>query len=504
MLSIRLALTTGSLVLLLAGAGCGTAEPEPAEGPAAETSEAVTAPQDQQELIRYGSETAKKLGWEIEWTGDYDDMVARRVIRVLVVYSKTYYFLDGFVQRGATYDGLKLFEDWVNKEAGTSTLKVHVIPVPVTRDRLLPALNEGLGDIAASGITITPERKKLVDFSDPFLSDVKEIVVTGPSAPALGSIDDLSGKEIYVRTSSSYRESLEELNRSFQQAGKPLINLTPAEEYLEDEDLLEMVNAGLIETVVVDEHKAEFWDQIYENIVLHPDIAVRTQGAIGWAFRKGSPKLAETINRFVAKHKKGTLMGNITLKRYLKDTKRIKNVLAETDKARYADTVRFFEKYATQYGFDTLMVVAQGYQESGLDQNLVSHRGAVGIMQLLPSTAADKSVGIPDIKSADNNVHAGIKYMRWIRDTYFNDGSVDDINKTLFSFASYNAGPNRIRGLRNKAAERGLDRNIWFRNVEIIASEDIGRETVDYVSNIYKYYAAYKLLEEREQIRRNR
>jgi len=206
MLSTKLVLATASLVLFLSGAGCGTEKLEPGENAAAEASAAVTTAQDQHELLRYGSEAAKKLGWEIEWTGDYDDMVARRVIRVLVVYSKTYYFLDGFVQRGATYDGLKLFEDWVNKEARTSTLKVHVIPVPVTRDRLLPALNEGLGDIAASGITITPERKMLVDFSDPFLSDVREIVVTGPSAPTLGSIDDLSGKEIYVRTSSSYRE----------------------------------------------------------------------------------------------------------------------------------------------------------------------------------------------------------------------------------------------------------------------------------------------------------
>jgi membrane-bound lytic murein transglycosylase MltF len=115
-------------------------------------------------------------------------------------------------------------------------------------------------------------------------------------------------------------------------------------------------------------------------------------------------------------------------------------------------------------------------------------------MQLLPSTAADKSVGIPDIHNADNNIHAGVKYMRWIRETYFNDDAVGEINKTLFSFASYNAGPNRIRRLRAKSAERGLDPNVWFQNVEIIAAEEIGRETVQYVSNIYKYYAAYRLV----------
>jgi membrane-bound lytic murein transglycosylase MltF len=403
------------------------------------------------------------------------------------------------VQRGITYDIFRLFEEWVNKQVATGTLKVHVVLIPVGRDRLVPALNEGLGDIAAAGLTITAGRQEEVDFSDPFVSDVSEIVVTGPSAPPLNVLDDLAGQEVYVRPSSSYYESLLELNRSFEQAGKPPMKLTPAEEYLEDEDLLEMVDTGLIDAIVVDQHKAEFWDQVYEQITLHPEIAVRRHGAIGWAFRKDSPELAAVVNRFVAEHKQGTLMGNILLNRYLKNTKRIKNALADDDRARFRQTVGFFEKYAPMYGFETLMVVAQGYQESGLDQSRVSHRGAIGIMQLLPSTAADKSVGIADISDAENNVHAGIKYMNWIKETYFNDAQVDATNTALFAFASYNAGPNRIRRLRAKAAGRGLDPNVWFRNVEIIAAEEIGRETVDYVSNIYKYYAAYKLLIEREE-----
>jgi membrane-bound lytic murein transglycosylase MltF len=421
-------------------------------------------------------------------------MVARRVIRALVTYSETFYFLDGPNQRGMAYEGFKLFEDELNKELGTGNLKVHVAVLPVPRDRLLPALTAGLGDIAAAGLTVTPERQQQVDFSDPLMTDVKEIVVTGPTAATLKSLDDLAGQQIYVRRSSSYYESLQELNRTFEQTGRPQMTLKPAEEYLEDEDLLEMADTGLIPIIVVDEYKAEFWDQIFENITLHPTLAVRDRGAIAWAFRKDSPQLAAAVNRFVAKHKKGTLMGNILLKRYLKDTKYVKNALAGKDRERFDQTVGLFKKHAAQYGFDYLMLIAQGYQESRLDQSLVSPRGAVGIMQLLPSTAADKSVGIPDIHNADNNIHAGVKYMRWIRETYFNDDAVGEINKTLFSFASYNAGPNRIRRLRAKSAERGLDPNVWFQNVEIIAAEEIGRETVQYVSNIYKYYAAYRLV----------
>ena len=140
-------------------------------------------------------------------------------------------------------------------------------------------------------------------------------------------------------------------------------------------------------------------------------------------------------------------------------------------------------------------------EESRLDQSLRSHRGAIGVMQLLPSTAADKSVGIPDIETIDRNVHAGVRYMRWIRDTYFADDDIDPINKTLFAFASYNAGPNRIARLRAEAEKRGLDPNTYFRNVELVIAQKVGRETVEYVSNIYKYYAAYKLMQVNEERR---
>jgi membrane-bound lytic murein transglycosylase MltF len=373
--------------------------------------------------------------------------------------------------------------------------------IPVSRDRLLPALIEGYGDIATGGLTIIPERQALVDFSIPSMTDVNEIVVTGPASPPLETLDDLAGQEIYVRESSSYHASLQALNEKFDAAGRTRMVLNLAEEYLEDEDLLEMVDAGLIPMVVVDEHKAEFWNQIFDNITLHPDLAVRQHGSLASAFRKNSPQLADVLNRFTEEHQAGTLMGNIILNRYLRDTTRVRNAFSEEDQARFRGTLGLFETYAPQYGFDALMMVAQGYQESQLDQSVVSPVGAIGIMQLLPSTAADAAVGIQEIQDPENNVHAGIKYMRWIQETYFDDDTVDEVNKTLFSFASYNAGPNRIRRLREQATERGLDPNVWFRNVEIIAAEEIGRETVQYVSNIYKYYAAYRLLIEKEQLR---
>ena len=121
-------------------------------------------------------------------------------------------------------------------------------------------------------------------------------------------------------------------------------------------------------------------------------------------------------------------------------------------------------------------------------------------MQVIPKYAAASPISIPDVGTPDGNIHAGVKMLRNIADTYFNDPKIDPVNKTLFVFASYNAGPNRIVKLRKEASDMGLDPNVWFGNVELVAAKDIGQETVTYVANIYKYYVAYKLaVEQRER-----
>jgi len=281
---------------------------------------------------------------------------------------------------------------------------------------------------------------------------------------------------------------------TFKQAGKPRIKVISADETFEDEDLLEMVNAGLIPMIVMDSHKARFWEQIFDNIKVHPDIAVRTGGEIAWAFRKNSPKLKAVVNEYVKGHKKGTKLGNILLKRYLKNTKYVKNSVSEQEMKKYKAMVQLFKKYAGKYDFNYLMVIAQAYQESGLDNDRRSHAGAIGVMQLLPTTAADPNVNIADIKKLENNIHAGTKYLRFIIDRYYKDEPMDDVNKMLFAFASYNAGPARIKKLRKKTEKMGLNPNVWFRNVEIAAAKSIGRETVQYVRNIYKYYNTYQMV----------
>ena len=440
--------------------------------------------------------TLKEQPFELlsrRWTGDLDTMEQRRLIRVLTVYGLGRYFLDGPQEKGLTFELLQMFEDFINERLGTKQLRVHVVFIPVARDELIPGLLSGRGDIAAAGLTITQERDELIDFTRPVSRELSEILVTGPSAPPVRSIEDLAGKKIYVRSSSSYRSSLDLLNQRFRQEAREEIVLEDASEFLEDEDLLEMVNAGLLDWAVVDDYKARIWVDIFENLTPREDIVFRDGGQIAIAVRENSPNLKEAINDFLRSHRQGTLKGNILINRYLKDFDWAKNALGAAEYKRFEDVVEVFRTYGEQYGVDYLMVAAQGYQESRLDQSARSRAGAIGIMQLLPSTAKDPNVGIPDITSIEPNIHAGVKYLDFIRKRYFSDPKMDRFNQTMFAFAAYNAGPARIRKLREKAEQQGYNPNLWFDNVEVIAAKEIGRETVQYVANILKYYIAYRL-----------
>ena len=436
-----------------------------------------------------------------KWTGDYDGIVEERVIRALVPVSKTFYFLDGATQRGLTYEGLKEFEKYVNKREKTKTLKINLVIIPTPRNRLFSDLQKGIGDIAAGNLTITDKRSKLVDFSKPFATGIDEVVVTGKAEPPLKSLFDLSGRTVFARKSSSYYDSLVKLNKGLEEMGRKPVELVAADEYLEDEDLLEMMNAGVIPIIVIDSHKGEFWAKIFKNIVFYPDIKVNTGGEIAWAFRKNSPKLQAVINEFVKKNKQGTLMGNILIKRYLSDTKYIQNNLSDQEIDKFNKVVALFKEYGSQYDFDWLMLAALSYQESQLDHSKRSKAGAVGIMQVLPSTAKDPNVGIPSIEKLDHNIHAGTKYLRFMVNRYYANEAMDELNKGLFAIASYNAGPAKVAKLRREAAQKGLDPNVWFNNVEIVAARRIGRETVQYVSNIYKYYIAYKIIVQKQNVK---
>jgi membrane-bound lytic murein transglycosylase MltF len=431
---------------------------------------------------------------DAEFKGDFEEMRKRRLIRVLVVYNKTNYFIDKGTPRGITTEGFKLFEDHINQKYKTKNLRIHVVLIPVRRDALGDLLLAGKGDIAAANITVTPERLEKVDFSAPVLKNVSEIVVSGPASQPVASAEELSGREVFVRKGSIFHESVEKLNDELKKGGKPPVKIRLAPDNLEDEDLLEMLNAGLVQYAVVDDFLASFWAKVLPKITLNTGAVLRKDADIAWAMRKNSPQLKAELDAFIAKYPEGNATRNMLFAKYLKNTKFVKNAASREEMAKYENVVKFFQSYGDKYDMDYLLMAAQGYQESRLDQKAKSPVGAIGVMQVMPATGADMKVG--DITQTETNINAGVKYMRFMIDQFFEKEPMDKLNKGLFAFAAYNAGPGRVQKLRKEAEQKGYDPNKWFNNVEIIASQRIGRETVTYVSNIYKYYIAYKLATE--------
>jgi membrane-bound lytic murein transglycosylase MltF len=473
--------------MMLAAIAC-SGEPSPADGEgtaATDTLHDTASPYD-------ALPEAVRSVLDKPFTGDFKEMVDRRAIRVGVTFNRTHYLIDRGQERGITYESLKLFENDLNADLKTGNLKVNVVIVPMARDQLYPALTGGKVDMIAAMVTVRPELEKLVAFSEPTRTNVSQVVVTGPGAPPIAAADDLAGHEVFVRRVSAYYDTLSRLNEQLVARGKAAMVLNELPDVLEDDDVLEMVNAGLAPITVVDDYLAQFWSQVFTNIKVHPDVALRSGGNLAIAFRKENPQLREQVNRWILRHGKGDAFRNTIERRYLQDVKFVKNAAADAERRKLEKVIELFKKYGAQYELDYLLMAAQGYQESTLDQDVKSPVGAIGVMQVMPPTGRELKVG--DITKIEPNIHAGVKYMRFMMDQYYKDEPMDNLNKGLMTFASYNAGPGRIRQLRRETEKRGLDPNVWFGNVERVASERIGRETVTYVSNIYKYYITYRLM----------
>jgi membrane-bound lytic murein transglycosylase MltF len=434
-------------------------------------------------------------------TGDLDEILKRRQIRMLVATDRTHFFFDGGEQKGITADAIAAFDAWINKELNTpKNLRLQVIVVPLRRDQLAKALIEGRGDVIATYITDTPERRKVVDFADGGFK-VNEVFVSGKTDTILTNVDELAGREVWVRRGSAYYDSLIALNTKLTARGlKPVVirELDPA---IETDEALEMVNAGVIPATVADRYVARLWTGVLPEIQVHEAVVLRADAPFTWAVRKDSPKLRELSSKFQKTHGEGTLWGNMKFKEYFVNGRFINNPRRAKDEERFRETRKLFEQYGGQYSLDWLLVAAQAYQESGLDHGRRSHVGAIGIMQVMPATARDPRIGIPNIQELDRNIEAGTKYLRFVIDQYYKDEPMTQIDKALFALASYNAGPAKVAKLRAEARKIGLDPNVWFENVEIIAARRVGAETVTYVRNIYKYYLAYRLMEEQSAIK---
>lgn len=434
------------------------------------------------------------------WSGDYDGMLQRRMIRVVVPYSMTHFFLDGATERGIAASMGRELEREINRTEGLSSRLVHVVFIPAPRSQLVSYVTAGLADIAMGNLAITESRREVVDFTIPFIRNSEVLVVTGPDVPDIETIEGLAGREVYAP--ASYHESLDALSRTLQARGLEPIRIEPADEWLEPDEVLELVNAGVVPITVADRHLAEFWGQVFSGLTVRSDLVVATGRDLGWAIRKDSPRLMQVLNDFLTENRQRTLFGNIVLRRYLQNTTWVRNFAASADRARYEATIPLFGKYGDIYDLGPLFLAALGYQESRLDQSVVSPAGAIGVMQLLPATGASLDVG--DITQLEPNIHAGTRYVRRLIDNSIRSPDVDRLNTMLLALASYNAGQTRIRRLRRETEQAGLDPNVWFDNVEFAVAREIGRETVQYVSNVYKYYLAFRRIEEQRARRAER
>ena len=430
-------------------------------------------------------------------TGDLDEMVKRGSIRALVLYSRSsFFYVDGRPQ-GLNYEALTDFQRFANQKLRTRQ-HVQVDFIPVRIDQLEPYLAEGIGDLIAYPVFVTAAREQQVAFSIPLETDVKQILVTGKNFGPVSSLQDLSGKKVFVNPLTTYYDNLQKVSDSLVKQGKPPILIEKANKNLKDEDLMEMVNAGILPATVTITSRAKLWANVFHDITPQLKIVIADEQDLAWAMRKDNPKLKELLDEWVKTHAAGTSFGNTLMRRYLESAKYITNPTNEEGIKKFKQLADFFKTYASEYGFDYLMVVAQGYQESMLNQS-ARNGGAVGIMQIKPSTAAAPPISIPNVMTAENNIHAGVKFLHQMADQYFNDPGIDAENRLLFTFAGYNAGPNRIAELRKRASAQGLDPNKWFGNVELMVAQSVGQVTVQYVSNIYKYYVAYKLVVEQGQ-----
>jgi membrane-bound lytic murein transglycosylase MltF len=430
-----------------------------------------------------------------KFTVDFDAMFKRRYIRVVVPLSRTLYFNDHGHEGGFTAENVRAFERHLNRKFAKKLGKrpITLLVGPRTRDKMLQYVVDGRADIAAGNITVTDARRKIVDFVVPSNPHrFTEIVLTRQGVAPLDSAEQLAGRTVHVRKASSYYDSLNMLNDRLKKAGKRPVKLVLVPDELEDEDMMEMLNAGLLEAMVCDDWKARIWKQILPKINLNEQAVVREGGVVGWAFRKNSPKLAAELKEFSKQITPGKL--TVIFKKYYQRIPQIHNSMAAADRKRFEGTIKLFKKYGAKYGFDPLLLAAQGYQESRLRQETRSRVGAVGIMQVMPKTGA--SLGVGDITRVEPNIHAGVKYLDHLMKRYFADAQFNEQNRTLFAIAAYNAGPGRIAQMQKLAAKRGLDPQQWFNNVEIVTSEQVGMNPTIYVRNIYKYYVAYSYIEE--------
>ena len=428
------------------------------------------------------------------WTGSYSEMLQRGLIRIAVPYDRTVYMNDKGSPRGLAPEMAKGISKWLNaKYAGQLKGKSIVVKlIPVNSANLLTALTAGQADMAIGDLGLYEPVKNPHDYILNHGTKIwRELLISGPGSPEMRSPEDLSGQTVYGGRDTNFHVTLKELNQKLKREGKPLVNIVSPVGTLDGEDLLQMVDAGLIPFVIISDWKAKLWEPLYKRMVIHDDIFAQDVGWIGWAVRSSNADFNDVLNGFYDSTDFDHALAAYRNQEYKDHIQGLKDPIEKSAWARFESMRSLFDKYGAQYKLDPLFIAALGFQETLLNQNAVSKVGAIGVMQLMPATGA--SLGVGDIHLLEPNIHAGADYMNQLITKYFPDAQFDSDNRALFAIASYNIGPNNVAKARDEAKQLGFNPDQWFKNVEFIAAQRMGYEPMIYVRNVYKYFISYEL-----------
>ena len=420
------------------------------------------------------------------FTDDLSGLKERRRLRMITRNNPMTYFIFRGLQVGFEYELMKKF-------ASQHNLRLEIV-IPDSHAELLSYLNEGKGDVVASAMTITEERQEQAAFTRPY-NEVSELVVVRADEDSINSLQDLVGRPIHVRASSSFYTTLMALRDSIEGIE---IELVP--DNVETEEILVGVEEGVYDITMCDSNllgvERAYGRQLKAAFSVKP-------AELGWAVRKDNTDLLSALDEYI-RQEKGGLFFNMMKKRYFENTRTIakaKDSMRVDLSGQLSPYDDLTKKYASQYGLDWRLITAQMYQESKFDPKAVSWVGAQGLMQVMPSTG--EQLGFIDLHEPAVGIHAGVKYMYQLINRFDHKLPMDE--RLRFALASYNVGYGHVLDARRLAREMRWDSNRWFGNVEkamrLLSQPEYyerarygfcrGGQPVHYVENIQRFYDAY-------------
>ncbi len=430
------------------------------------------------------------------WLGDLDGILERGQLRVLIPFSRTFFFQENGQSLGLSTEILKLYERFLNDQVVLGDKQMEIVFLPTHQERLLKELLAGKGDVIAADIPLHLAHEQQIKIISPVALEIQEILVTGPNASQFKSIFNLSGQTITVRENSPYATSLQKLNNTLTSIGKKPVTIQFAAPFLHDEDLLEMTGVGLLPMTVIDNHVGKFWSNILYGVNLHKKIVLRTAKELTWVIRAENLLLEESITYFKKNNYLPQNGHQILTEYYRQKGGWLKNNLKPAALARYQSVLPLFKKYGEKYHLPPQLLAALGYQRSGLNPSF-GKNGAVGVMGLDPSATLQEGLktNLNKIRKTEYNIQTAARYLRFLANHYFSSSTLGELDRNLMAVAAYQASPEQVIAARKKAALAGFDPDLWFNHTEeallageLEEDENIARST----RNIYKYFKAYE------------